>query len=447
MSDAFKPKLVRCAIYTRKSLEDGLDQQFNSLDAQRESAEAYIRSQLSEGWIALPDRYDDGGVSGATIERPALQRLMNDIEAGKVDCIVVYKVDRLSRSLMDFSKLMEVLDRKQVAFVSVTQQFNTANSMGRLTLNILLSFAQFEREVIAERVRDKFAASKLKGMWMGGMPPLGYDLRDKKLFINEEEAELVKYIYARFLKLGSATKLCEELRAKGMKTKSWRKKNGEWREGAPITANYIRYILNCRTYIGEVKYKTKHYQGQHAAIIDVDTFNKVQSIFKEVTPQVRAGRARAKTPAPLKGIIKCGCCGNAMTPTFVKKKSNKHYRYYTCMNAQKAGYKSCPVKSIPAGEMEKITYAKLRDFMKSPEIISQAVQQNEDASLDEEQIIKSFNALDDVWDELFPVEQNRILQLIIKKLEVHETGLRLTIRTDGFRALAQEMKQEAPHAA
>jgi DNA invertase Pin-like site-specific DNA recombinase len=447
MSEAFKPKLVRCAIYTRKSLEDGLEQQFNSLDAQRESAEAYIRSQIGEGWVALPDRYDDGGVSGGTIERPALQRMLNDIEAGKVDCIVVYKVDRLSRSLMDFARMMEVLDRKQVAFVSVTQQFNTANSMGRLTLNILLSFAQFEREVIAERVRDKYSASKMKGMWMGGSPPMGYDLRDKKLFINEGEAEQVRFIYERFLKLGSATKLCQELRAQGMKTKSWRRKDGTWREGASICANTIRLMLTSRVYVGDVKYKDKHFKGQHEPIISAQLFERVQAIFKGTKPHVRAGLTRAKTPAPLKGIIKCGCCGNAMTPTFVKRKQNKYYRYYTCSNAHKSGRSQCPIKCVPAGEIEKITYAKLRDMMKSPEIVSKALQQNDDPSLSEEEIINGFNSLDRVWEELFPAEQSRILHLLIEKLEVRQEGLRLTVRTEGFHGLAKELKEGVQNAA
>src|SRR3954464_10804274 len=211
---------LRCAVYTRKSSEEGLEMEFNSLDAQRESCEAYIASQKAEGWLLVPDRYDDGGFSGGTLERPALKRLLADIEVGKVDVVVVYKIDRLSRSLMDFAKLVEVFERRNVTFVSVTQSFNTTTSMGRLTLNILLSFAQFEREVIGERIRDKHAASRKKGMWMGGFVPLGYRVENRKLVIEEKEAATVRMIFDRFAKIGSATALARELAAKGVKTRS-----------------------------------------------------------------------------------------------------------------------------------------------------------------------------------------------------------------------------------
>jgi site-specific DNA recombinase len=226
--------MVRCAVYTRKSSEEGLEQQFNSLDAQRGAGEAYVASQSHEGWLLVPDRYDDGGISGATLERPALKRLLADVEAGRIDCVVVYKVDRLSRSLTDFAKLVEVFERHGVSFVSVTQAFNTTNSMGRLTLNILLSFAQFERELAGERIRDKFAASRRKGIFMGGHPPLGYDVRDRKLVVNPAEAELVRLIFRRFLDLGSALLLIRELNAQGHQTKSWTTRAGTFREGRPF---------------------------------------------------------------------------------------------------------------------------------------------------------------------------------------------------------------------
>jgi site-specific DNA recombinase len=235
----------RCAVYTRKSSEEGLEQEFNSLDAQREACEAYIASQKPEGWLLVPDRYDDGGISGATLERPALQRLLADIEAGRVDVVVVYKIDRLSRALMDFAKLVEVFDRNNVTFVSVTQSFNTTTSMGRLTLNILLSFAQFEREVIGERIRDKFAASRKKGIWMGGWAPLGYDIKERKLLINDAEATSVRKLFQRFLRVGSMTKLVVALRSEGMTTKG----------GKLIDKGYIYRILNNRVYLGEAVHK------------------------------------------------------------------------------------------------------------------------------------------------------------------------------------------------
>jgi DNA invertase Pin-like site-specific DNA recombinase len=266
---------VRCAVYTRKSSEEGLEQEFNSLDAQREACEAYIVSQRAEGWVLVADRYDDGGVSGGTLERPALKRLTADIERGLVDVVVVYKIDRLSRSLMDFAKLVDVFDANEVTFVSVTQSFNTTTSMGRLTLNILLSFAQFEREVIGERIRDKFAASRARGMWMGGWAPLGYDIRDRKLVVNEVEAALVWRIFERFVRLGSATKLVLELTGEGVRHK----------RGKPIDKGFLYKLLNNRLYLGEAVHKGKSHPGEHDAIISQDLWDKVHAVLGLGTAQ------------------------------------------------------------------------------------------------------------------------------------------------------------------
>src|SRR6266511_593349 len=287
---------VRCAVYTRKSSEEGLEMEFNSLDAQCEAALAYIQSQKHEGWILVGDRYDDGGFSGGSIERPALQRLLRDVEAGRIDVIVVYKVDRLSRSLTDFARIVEVFEKNKASFVSVTQQFNTTTSMGRLTLNILLSFAQFEREVIGERIRDKFAASRRKGMWMGGIPPLGYDVRDRKLVVNEGEAELVRRIFQRFLRVGSATKLVRELVREGYRTKSWTTQDGKYRPGKAIDKGAIYKILANRTYLGEAVHKGTNYPGEHEAIIERATWDRVHAILAEKTV-ARANGTRAQTPA------------------------------------------------------------------------------------------------------------------------------------------------------
>jgi len=276
---------LRCAVYTRKSSEERLDQEFNSLDAQREAREAYIASQKPEGWMLVPDRYDDGGVSGATLNRPALKRLLADIEAQRIDVVVVYKIDRLSRSLMDFSKLVEVFDRNNVTFVSVTQSFNTTTSMGRLTLNILLSFAQFEREVIGERIRDKFAASRKKGMWMGGFVPLGYDVKDRKLVVNEAEAATVRRIFERFTKLGSVTELVREMRAKGVRGK----------RGRLIDKGYVYQLFRNRTYIGEAVHKGVSYPGEHKAIISKELWDRVYACF----PSGRDGAPRLHAPKPL----------------------------------------------------------------------------------------------------------------------------------------------------
>ena len=268
---ASPPQKLRCAVYTRKSSEEGLEMEFNSLDAQREACEAYVASQRAEGWILVPDRYDDGGFSGGTLERPALKRLRNDIETGKIDVVVVYKIDRLSRSLMDFSRLVEVFDQHKVTFVSVTQSFNTTTSMGRLTLNVLLSFAQFEREVIGERIRDKFTASRKRGMWMGGWAPLGYEVRDRKLVVNEVDAELVRSIFQRFVKTGSITILARELIAEDVRNKY----------NKLIDKGILYKMLNNPVYIGVAVHKGASYPGEHVGIIDRKIWDKVQARFQE----------------------------------------------------------------------------------------------------------------------------------------------------------------------
>ena len=273
---------LRCAIYTRKSSEEGLDMEFNSLDAQREACEAYIASQKSEGWVATRERYDDGGFSGGNLDRPSLKQLLADIDDGLIDVVVVYKIDRLSRSLMDFSKLVEVFDRNGVTFVSVTQSFNTTTSMGRLTLNILLSFAQFEREVIGERIRDKVAASRKRGIWMGGYVPLGYDVQDRKLVVNEAEAANVRRIFQRFIDLGSATVLARELRREGLLNK----------QGTLIDKGYLYRLLNNRVYRGEALHKGKSYPGEHDAIIDVDLWDLRSASMICASWGARLGKSR-----------------------------------------------------------------------------------------------------------------------------------------------------------
>ena len=269
---------TRSAIYTRKSTDEGLEQEFNSLDAQRESCEAYIKSQAGEGWRLVRTRYDDGGISGGTMERPALQRLLSDIKARKIDTIVVYKVDRLTRSLADFAKIVEVFDAHKVSFVSVTQAFNTTTSMGRLTLNMLLSFAQFEREVTGERIRDKIAASKKKGMWMGGSVPLGYDAKDKKLVVNRAEAETVRTLFRLYLELGTVKKLVDEAHRVGLATKRHMRSGGRTIGGQPFTRGHLHQLLANSIYVGEVAHKGVRYAGQHDAIIERKTFDAVQQI-------------------------------------------------------------------------------------------------------------------------------------------------------------------------
>ncbi|MBI5788790.1 MAG: recombinase family protein [Candidatus Schekmanbacteria bacterium] len=360
---------IRCGIYTRKSTEEGLDSDFNSLDAQRESAEAYIQSQKSEGWIALPDRYDDGGFSGGNMERPALGHLLEDIQAGKIDCVVVYKVDRLSRSLIDFSKIIDVLDKNNVSFVSVTQQFNTSNSMGRLTLNILLSFAQFEREIIAERTRDKMCAARRKGKWIGGYPMLGYDIdpKLKKQVVNPEEAACVREIFRLYTQHQSLTKVAQELNSHGWTTKSWISRNERQHHGKPFTKTNLHSLLTNVIYLGKIEHQGELYQGEHEAIIDEAVWIQVQQIMQGNSNN-HGHEQRNKHNALLRGLLVCGSCGKSLNHTYTKRSYNL-YRYYVCATAQKLGYKACATKSVSAKSIEDFVVQQIKKIGNSPAII------------------------------------------------------------------------------
>jgi len=447
-----KPK-VRCAIYCRKSSEEGLDQSFNSLDAQREACAAYIDSQRHEGWLALDDRYDDGGYSGGTLERPALQRLIRDIEAGRVDTVVCYKIDRLSRSLTDFAKLVDVFEEKGVTFVSVTQSFCTRTSMGRLTLNILLSFAQFERELAGERIRDKFAASRRKGIFMGGHPPLGYDIRDRKLVVNPAEAELIRLIFRRFLDLGSALLLIRELNALGHRTKSWMTQSGTSREGRAFEKNTLYKVLRNPVYVGEAVHKGCSYAGAHEPIIDRAMWDRVHEVLA-TNAKRRGNEARARTPAPLRGLMRCTHCSSAMTPTHTRRRG-RLYRYYVCLGANRRGHDTCPVRSVAASEVEGLVLGQVRRLLASPELVARtitAVQREngsaEDILVDENEVIDAIGALEPVWDELYPAEQARILRLLIDRIDVAPDGISVTLHAAGIRSLVAELAhQETPALA
>ncbi|PWE30590.1 resolvase [Maritimibacter sp. 55A14] len=427
---------LRCAIYTRKSTEEGLEQEFNSLHAQREACEAYIASQRSEGWVLVRDAFDDGGHSGGTLDRPALARLMEDVEEGLVDVIVVYKIDRLSRALADFAKLVEVFDRNGVTFVSVTQSFNTTTSMGRLTLNILLSFAQFEREVTAERIRDKIAASKARGMWMGGVPPLGYDVKDRKLVINAPEAAQVRDIFQRFVEIGSGTLLARELKARGITTK----------QGKPITRKFLYRMLNNRLYIGEITHKRESYPGRHKAIIGRKDWDRVHAILTE-SPRKRAARTRAETPALLKGLL-YGPDGAAFSPTHTRK-GGKLYRYYVSQTVLKHGAGSCPVGRVPAGEIEAAVIDQLRAVFRQPEIVAGTwkVARAQDAEITEADARDALTLLEPLWDELFPAEQARIVALLVERVDIGTEELELRLRVDGLSGLVREMRSDGVEEA
>jgi len=345
-----KKKPIRCAIYTRKSSDEGLEQDFNSLDAQREACAAYIASQKGEGWALVPNRYDDGGISGGTLERPGLRKLLVDIEAGTVDRVVVYKVDRLTRSLADFAKLVERFDEAGASFVSVTQQFNTATSMGRLTLNVLLSFAQFEREVTAERIRDKIAASKKKGLWMGGLVPLGYDAKDRTLVNNEGEAETVRTIFRLYLELGSVRRVKEQADRLGLISKKRHWANGKNTGGTAFTRGRIFHLLANPIYIGEIRHKKQTYPGKHAAIIDEATFEAVRMKLAANTRKTGV-RAATTTASPLAGKF-VDETGDGLTPSHAVRRGKRHRYYVSRRLVARSGDRDMGGWRLPAAVLE-----------------------------------------------------------------------------------------------
>ncbi|WP_372718053.1 recombinase family protein [Novipirellula sp.] len=374
-TDSSKVKAVRCAIYTRKSTEDGLEQEFNSLDAQRDAGEALIASQIGEGWECLPTKYDDGGYTGGNLDRPAMQRLMADIDAGKIDCVVVYKVDRLSRSLMDFSRVMEKFDARGVAFVSVTQQFNTASSMGRLILNVLLSFAQFEREMISERTRDKIAAARRRGKWSGGMPLLGYNVIDTKLVVIPEEAERVRQIFGLYLQHDSLLDTANELNDRGWRTKRWTTKKGTQRGGKHFDKTNLHTLLTNSTYIGQIRYRDEVHNGEHQAIVDDALFNTVQ---KRLRKNGRGGHEKARNQhgALLRGVLRCKSCDRSMIHNSSTKR-NRRYRYYVCGGAQKRGHATCPAPSIPADQIETFVIGEIKAIATDQDLIADIYEQSQ----------------------------------------------------------------------
>ena len=350
-------KILRCAVYTRKSTEDGLEQEFNSLDAQYEACAAYALSQRHEGWMVVPERYDDGGFSGGTMQRPGMMRLLDDIAAGKVDIILVYKIDRLTRSLADFAKIVEILDKAGASFVSITQSFNTTTSMGRLTLNMLLSFAQFEREVTGERIRDKIAASKRKGLWMGGPVPLGYNVEARKLVVHKTEADLVRHIYQRYLELASVVELAEALNQAGHRTKLQVRTSGPHRGGCLFRRGTLYHLLSNRIYLGKMVHKGEHFAGEHAAIIDEDFWNAVQAKL-QANASGTSRRLRSQQPSLLVGLVFDGE-GRAMTPSHATK-PGKRYRYYITRGDQ---FDDKPAWRVSAHDLERLVCDRLCELL------------------------------------------------------------------------------------
>ena len=439
MSEVLKRRM-RCAVSTRRPTEEGLDQQSNSIDAQRDAGHAYIASQRAEGWIPVADDYDDPAFSGGNMDRPALKRLMADIEAGKIDVVVIYKIDRLTRSLADFSKMVEVFERFGVSFVSVTQQFNTTTSMGRLMLNILLSFAQFEREVTGERIRDKIAASKRKGMWMGGVPPLGYDVENRRLVPNEKEARLIRHIFQRFVELGSGTLLVKELKLDGVTSKAWTTQDGKTRDGKPIDKGLIYKLLNNRTYLGELRHKEQWYQAEHPPIIDRALWDQVHAILA-TNGRVRGNATRATVPYLLKGIV-FGNDGRALSPFHTTKKNGRRYRYYIPQRENKEHAGASGLSRLPAAELESAVLDQLRSILRSPTLLGDVLPRaiELDPSLDEAKVTVAMTRLDTIWDQLFPAEQTRIVKLLVEKVIVSPNDLEVRLGANGIERLVLELQ-------
>ena len=444
---ASKPR-KRCAVYCRVSSDERLDQEFNSIDAQKESGHAFVASQRSEGWIPVADDYDDPGFSGGNTERPALKQLIADIDRGIIDIVVVYKIDRLTRSLTDFSKMVEVFDRHSVSFVSVTQQFNTTTSMGRLMLNVLLSFAQFEREVTGERIRDKIGAAKRKGMWMGGVPPLGYDVVNRLLIVNETEAGVVRRIFSEMLTIGAPTKIAAILTSEGITTKAWTTQAGDSHIGGRIDKKYLHALLRNRIYLGELSHKGNWYPGAHAAIIDPGLWGQVHEVLaKDSHGRGVETKIRSRTDALLRGLLYAPS-GERMYPTYSRKNGRK-YNYYVSKSECRFGAPGKSYERLPAAEMEAAVIAQIRTVLTSPESVASVVRhiQRNGAQVDEATTVMAMGRLNNVWDQLFPTERHRIANLMIERIDlVHAgevQGIKVKWRELGWNALIKEFTPQS----
>lgn len=423
-------KVKRSAIYTRKSVEDGLDQEFNLLDAQREAAENYIASQKSNGCWLLPDRYDDGGFSGGNTNRPALKRLLADCEAGKIDIIVVYKIDRLSRSICDFAELSNRFDKWNVAFVSVTQEINTHTSAGRMMLNILVTFAQFEREVITERVRDKMAASRRKGKWVGGTVPYGYRVENRRLVPDEAEAAVVRRIYGRYLEVQSPKLVASELNAEGIPNHNGRR----W------DTQSIHRIMTNHHYVGEVEYQGAVYEGEHDGIVERELWDRCREIMSGDAPKPDRSRSGSE-PALLQGVLRCGHCQSAMSPVRATRRG-RSYLYYACLHSARHPDCGCPVRHLPAAEVEGQVLAQLGKALASPEIVAGVSRQT---GVSGRELLERFS--DGFWQSASPGERQRLVRLLLESVTIMPDCLKLELRTAGLKSVAEgyanEQKKEA----
>jgi DNA invertase Pin-like site-specific DNA recombinase len=416
--------LKRCAIYTRKSSEEGLEQDYNSLHAQREACEAFTQSQAGEGWRPVKTAYDDGGFSGGTMERPALQQLMKDIREHKIDVVVVYKVDRLTRSLADFARMVELFDANGVSFVAVTQQFNTTTSMGRLTLNVLLSFAQFEREVIGERIRDKVAASKRKGIWMGGISPIGYEVLDRKLVINQSEAKTVRHIYEQYLKLGSVRLLKKELDRRGVVSAAKASRKGNVRGGKPFSRGALYNLLSNPVYIGEIRHKTERYPGQHPGIVKRELWEKVQHQLSSRAVRAGEGRKTEAAQSPLAGKL----FDETGEPLYVQgaAKGQRRYRYYVSKGLVKGALAIDAEKSwrLSALEIERVVITAVQAMLGDHRSLTLVFEQSGDDINNPLQVIESAKRC----SKGLRSNDTSLLSKIIERVDLSRGGVKLALK-------------------
>ena len=414
-------KVKRCAVYTRKSMEDAVEKDFNSIVAQREAGEAFIRSQMANGWTLIDKRYDDYGFSGGNVNRPALKELLKDCEAGQIDVVVIYKIDRLSRSLCDFAELSRQFDQWGVSLVAVTQEINTATSAGRMMLNILMTFAQYEREIIGERIRDKKAATRRKGTWDGGVLPFGFALSDHKLVAREDEAATVRRIFARYLEIQSPKAIALELNAEGTTR----------RDGKPWTTKHIDTMLRNVTYVGRISYKGEVFEGEHDGLVSSEIWDAVQKFMDENVPEGSKGRT-LDSEAPLKGLLRCGHCGGAMTPAYTYK-NGRRFCYYICVKDARRAASECPIRRIAAGEIEGHVYEWLGKLLRTPQVVTAV------AGLAGVEPKQAMDALGDAWtDGMTQAEKHRLLQILVESVEINESEIVMELKTNGMESLAKE---------
>ncbi|WP_285222341.1 MULTISPECIES: recombinase family protein [unclassified Lysobacter] len=435
-------KRLRCAVYARKSNEEGLEREYNSVEAQRDAGASYIAARRSDGWIPVSDDYDELAVSARDMNRPVLQRLLADIRNGVIDVVVVYRLDRLTRSMRDFPVLIDLFDQHKVSLVSITENFNTKDAVGRMTLNMMMTFAQFERELAVDRVRDKMVASKKKGLWMHGIPPLGYDIKDRRLAVNHLEAAQVRFIFQRLIETQSIQAVVTDANGMGYMSKAWTTRQGRVRDQQRHDKSTIHKILHNRTYLGELKHCDQYFTQCHPPIIDTAVWDKVQAILAS-NATVRGNASRTKVPFLLKGLIE-GPDRRAMTPCHTTKRNGRMYRYYLSTAYIHEGASASTFPRLPAAELEGIVVKYVRQMLNTPELLAAIVPKAVEAmpGADEARIVLALRQFDQVWDTLFPTEQHRLVRLLVEKIVVRPDAMEIRFHPNGVVSLADEFARQ-----